>query len=45
MKISGLWLGIILIVIGLLVLFLPALIQWIIGIGLIILGILAILRK
>jgi hypothetical protein len=45
MKISGLWMGIIAIVLGILVLVLPDLIRWFIGIGLIVLGILALIRK
>ena len=45
MKIKGLWMGIIAIIIGILVLALPALLQWIVGIGLIVVGVLAILGK
>ena len=45
MKIEGLWMGIIAIVIGVLVLALPGLIQWTVGIGLIVIGVLAILGK
>ena len=45
MKISGLWTGIIAIIIGILVLALPGLLQWIVGIGLIVIGVLAILRR
>jgi uncharacterized membrane protein HdeD (DUF308 family) len=45
MKISGLWMGIIAIVLGILVLVLPDLIRWFVGIGLIVLGILALIRK
>ncbi len=45
MKISGMWMGIIAIVLGILVLALPELIRWFIGIGLIVLGILALVRK
>jgi len=45
MKISGLWMGIIAIIIGVLVLALPSLLQWIVGIGLIVMGVLAILRR
>jgi uncharacterized membrane protein HdeD (DUF308 family) len=44
-KITGLWMGIIAIILGILVLAVPHAIQWIIGIGLIVVGILAILRK
>ena len=45
MLIKGLWMGIIAIIIGVLVLALPGLIQWIVGIGLIVIGVLAILGK
>ncbi len=45
MKIKGLWMGIIAIIIGILVLALPGLLQWIVGIGLIVVGVLAILGK
>ena len=45
MKITGLWMGIIAIILGILVLAVPKLIVWFIGIGLIVLGILAIIRK
>jgi uncharacterized membrane protein HdeD (DUF308 family) len=42
MKIQGLWMGILAIVVGILVLVLPNLIEWVIGIGLIVMGIIAI---
>jgi hypothetical protein len=45
MKITGIWIGVIAIILGILVLALPDLIRWFIGIGLIVLGILAIVRK
>jgi len=45
MKIKGLWMGIIAIIIGILVLALPGLLQWIVGIGLIVVGVLAVLGK
>ncbi len=45
MKISGLWMGVIAIILGILVLAFPELIRWFIGIGLIVLGILALIRK
>jgi len=45
LKITGLWMGIIAIVIGILVLAFPDLLRWILGIGLIVVGLLAILRK
>ncbi len=43
MKISGLWMGILAVIIGILVLALPELIRWFIGVGLIVLGVLAII--
>ena len=43
MKITGLWMGILAIIIGILVLALPDLIRWFIGIGLIVLGVLAVI--
>ena len=45
MKITGVWIGVIAIILGILVLAFPDLIRWFIGVGLIVLGILAILRK
>jgi hypothetical protein len=45
MKIEGLWIGIIIIIFGILVLALPGLLRWIVGIGLIVIGVLAILRR
>ena len=45
MKISGMWMGIIAIILGILVLAWPDLIRWSIGIGLIVLGIMALIRK
>jgi uncharacterized membrane protein HdeD (DUF308 family) len=45
MKISGLWMGIIAIIIGILVLAFPDLLRWVVGIGLIVIGVLAILRR
>ena len=44
-KVSNLWLGIIAIIIGILVLVKPDIIQWSVGIGLIVFGILALLRR
>lgn len=44
-KISGLLMGIVAIVIGILILVVPSVLQWILGIGLIVIGLLAILRK
>jgi hypothetical protein len=45
MKVSGLAIGIVAIVVGILVLGFPDLLRWIVGIGLIVVGLLAILRK
>jgi hypothetical protein len=45
MKVSGLATGIVAIVVGILVLGFPDLLRWILGIGLIVVGLLAILRK
>ena len=45
MKIPVLWLGIIAIVFGVLILVFPHLLAWLVGIALIVIGILAILRK
>jgi len=42
---KGLWMGIVVIIIGILVLALPGLLRWIVGIGLIVVGVLAILRR
>jgi len=45
MPITGLMMGLIAIVIGILILAVPDLLRWILGIGFIVVGILAILRK
>jgi hypothetical protein len=45
MKVTGLWMGLIAIILGILVLAIPDAIRWILGIGLIVVGILAVLRK
>jgi hypothetical protein len=45
MKITGLWMGMVAIIVGILVLALPGLLQWIVGIGLIVVGVLALLRR
>jgi hypothetical protein len=45
MPITGLMMGIIAIVIGILILAVPDLLRWILGIGFIVVGILAIPRK
>jgi len=42
-KITGLWMGILVIVIGILVLAVPDLIRWFIGIGLIVIGVIAVI--
>jgi hypothetical protein len=43
LKITGLWMGILAVVIGILVIALPDLIRWFLGIGLIVLGVMAII--
>jgi hypothetical protein len=43
MKITGLWMGIIAVILGILIIVWPDLIRWFIGIGLIVLGIMAII--
>ena len=45
MKITGSWMGIVAIIIGILVLALPGLLHWIVGIGLIVIGVLAVLGR
>jgi hypothetical protein len=45
LRVTGLWMGIIAIVIGILILAVPELLRLILGIGFIVVGILAILRK
>lgn len=45
MRMTGLWVGIIAIVFGILVLALPDLLRWLVGIALIVVGILAILGR
>jgi len=45
LRISGLWMGVIAIVIGILILAVPDLLRWILGIGFIVVGLLAIMRK
>jgi hypothetical protein len=44
-RITGLWMGIIAIIIGILILAVPELLRWILGIGLIVVGILAVMRR
>jgi hypothetical protein len=45
MRITGTWMGIIAIMLGILVLAWPDLIRWFIGVGLIVLGVMALVRK
>ncbi len=45
MKFSGATMGVIAIVLGILVLVLPDLIRWFVGVGLIVLGVLALVKK
>jgi len=45
LQIRGLWTGVIAIVVGILVLAFPELLRWIVGVCLIVVGILAILRR
>jgi len=45
LRITGLSMGVIAIVIGILILAVPDLLRWILGIGFIVVGLLAILRK
>jgi len=45
LRITGLWMGVIAVVIGILILAVPDLLRWILGIGFIVVGLLAILRK
>lgn len=42
-KIAGLWMGIIAIVVGILIIAFPALIRWILGIALIVMGLMAVM--
>jgi hypothetical protein len=44
-RVSGVAMGILAIVVGILVLALPNLLEWIVGIGLIVVGVLAIARR
>ena len=45
LRITGLWMGVIAIVIGILILAVPDLLRWVLGIGFIVVGLLAVLRK
>ncbi|MDD5191258.1 MAG: hypothetical protein PHE50_09495 [Dehalococcoidales bacterium] len=43
MKITGMWMGVIAVIVGILVLALPDLIRWFVGVGLIVMGAVAIM--
>jgi hypothetical protein len=45
LRVTGLWTGVIAIVIGILILAVPDLLRWTLGIGFIVVGLLAIMRK
>jgi len=45
LRITGLWMGIIAIIIGILILAVPDLLRWVLGIGFIVVGLVAVLRK
>ncbi|MGD2065460.1 MAG: DUF3096 domain-containing protein [Dehalococcoidia bacterium] len=45
LRVTGLWMGVIAIVIGILILAVPDLLRWVLGIGFIVVGLLAIMRK
>ncbi len=45
LRITGLWMGLIAIVIGILILAVPDLLRWVLGIGFIVVGLVAVLRK
>lgn len=45
LRVTGLWAGVIAIVIGILILAVPDLLRWTLGIGFIVVGLLAIMRK
>ncbi len=44
-RITGLWMGIIAIIIGVLILAVPDLLRWVLGIGFIVVGLVAVLRR
>jgi hypothetical protein len=44
-RITGLWMGVIAVIIGILILAVPDLLRWVLGIGFIVVGLLAILRR
>ena len=43
LRITGLWMGIIAIIVGILIIALPELIRWVLGIALIVLGVMAVI--
>jgi uncharacterized membrane protein HdeD (DUF308 family) len=45
MRMTGLWLGIVAIIFGILILVFPHLLSWLVGIALIVVGVLAILGR
>lgn len=45
LRVTGLWAGVIAIIIGILILAVPDLLRWTLGIGFIVVGLLAIMRK
>ena len=45
LRVTGLWAGVIAIVIGILILAVPDLLRWTLGIGFIVVGILAVMRR
>jgi hypothetical protein len=45
LRVTGLWMGVIAIIIGILILAVPDLLRWVLGIGFILVGLLAIMRK
>ncbi|MCD6568347.1 MAG: DUF3096 domain-containing protein [Dehalococcoidia bacterium] len=45
MRISSTWLGVVALVFGIMILAFPALLNWLVGIFLIVIGVLVILRK
>ena len=45
LRVTGLWMGTIATIIGILILAVPDLLRWVLGIGFIVVGLLAVLRK
>jgi uncharacterized membrane protein HdeD (DUF308 family) len=43
LRITGLWMGIIAIIVGILIIALPGLLRWILGIALIVMGVMAVI--